>query len=1146
MNIKPMLAALGLGLLAPAVQTYAASPTEGVITHDFVSEAAMQADLLQMLANFSKYMVNDWQSVATPNSAGEQCGCFKGESTMNSNEQGVRPNADLSMICAFLAKYGKDKVQLPEGVTWDKIEDMARQSLVFAYSTHKANKLKLCADNRYWGSTSRTDNVWESSLWAMSVAYSAFFQWDKLSDTQKKYIENLLVAECRYELERTIPTGYSGDTKAEENGWEADVLAAALGLFPNHADAPKWFDRMREFAVNSYSHPSDAANNTVIDPHYDSKTVADLYRGQNLYDDYTLQNHSFFHTSYQNVVMQELGEAALALKLFQTSLYGTEKWRSNALMHNNDRVMNDVLAWLALADGELAMPNGNDWSLFLFDQITSYTTMACMASHPDALMLENMAYKNIKARQTTTSDGSWLLRADVGARRMGVQAHRVMMTWLMHHVCSTAALTPSTWADFNRRHADARLFESQNVVRAASDSRFSCFSWSAGKKSYTGYIASTAPDKNKIIIPYRANDTGNFLGWYDVEGRTANATPVVSGRYALRGNAYIMNGELNTNSGALNHRFVIYSTPGNPVIYLDQVRANSGVTITGAHGGLMAISVDEFTQTSRNIAAADRQISTNGNAIQRFATNWACIDDEVGFVSTSTNQMAFGYRSTNNSINMARFEPLHSSERRAVQAGSTVDTRNAIYYSRCNAQTTKAMADATTPLAAILPEGYNGIIVPDTDGTRYILLANFNCNAATSVQELSVDGRTPVLAGANTLFADGKAALELKLAPNRALGQAMRIFVDNAPAGITVCGDPENDFGLYLRNSGNTTATVALSGLNTDGTPLTREITVAPGQSLYADVISGQNYETEYPDGAADNPARGYTDITASTLVNANFEEDTTYGATGSVTLGGVTYNPCYVNDVPAADSRFPNVLPVQGWEPGATLGASSNYARMYSMPYSSNMYVCSPSNVGNYTALCPKPFGFEGIGDRVLTALNSWTSGDNRISQTVTLEPGDYRLLINAWYDCPNQSASDGTTVSASGNVNTSLTGVSVGGNTDYRYPAARSEWETMVYDFKLTEQSPVQISLGYNTSAAVGVANNTLMYIDGVRLLRKDSESISNVENISDNDPNALVNVVNAAGITVRTAVPRGEALRTLPAGFYIVGGKKQIVKP
>ena len=68
-----------------------------------------------------------------------------------------------------------------------------------------------------------------------------------------------------------------------------------------------------------------------------------------------------------------------------------EKWKTNALMHNNDKVMQNVLYWLALADGELAMPNGNDWSLFLYDQITSYSTNACFLRDTKALMLERSA-----------------------------------------------------------------------------------------------------------------------------------------------------------------------------------------------------------------------------------------------------------------------------------------------------------------------------------------------------------------------------------------------------------------------------------------------------------------------------------------------------------------------------------------------------------------------------------------------------------------------------------------------------------------------------------------------------------------------------------------------------------------------------------
>ncbi|MBO4673547.1 MAG: hypothetical protein J5616_04285, partial [Bacteroidaceae bacterium] len=155
---------LAWALVAHAQEDFM-SYTEGVITADFVQESPMKNDLLQMLADFSQYMVNDWQACEYPNDIDEACGCFKGENTMANDERGVRPNADLSMICAFLIKYGKPAgVKLPADVTWEKIEELAMKSLVFAYSTHKANRLKVCKGGNYWGSISNADHVWESSL----------------------------------------------------------------------------------------------------------------------------------------------------------------------------------------------------------------------------------------------------------------------------------------------------------------------------------------------------------------------------------------------------------------------------------------------------------------------------------------------------------------------------------------------------------------------------------------------------------------------------------------------------------------------------------------------------------------------------------------------------------------------------------------------------------------------------------------------------------------------------------------------------------------------------------------------------------------------------------------------------------------------
>lgn len=1110
------------------------SPTEGKITHEFVAEPQMKDNILQMLADFTPYMRDNWQSIGDNNSAGSPLGVFKGENTMGNNEQGVRHNADFSMICAFLVKYAQGKVTLPDGITWDNLKDWGARSLNYAYSTHKANKLYACKNNSYWGSTGKNDNQWESSLWAMSVAYSAFFQWNTLTDAQKSAIEKMLEAECNYELERSIPTGYAGDTKAEENGWEVDVLAVALGLFPDNAKAQQWFDRMREFAINSYSHPDDATDSTVIDPDYNDKTVADLYKGQNLYEDWTLQNHNLFHTSYQNVVMQELGEAALGLKLFQKELKGTEKWKSNALMHNNQKVMDNVLNRLALADGELAMPNGNDWSLFLFDQITSYSTMACFLQDPVALFLENMAYKYIQARQKTTEDGSWLLRADVGSRRMGVEAHRVMMTWLMHEVMPTKDVTPATWQQIMDNYGQTYIFPSQNVVRTSSPSRFVCFSWSSGLKNYSGYIASQNPDNNKIIVPFRSGNNGNFLGWYEVSGKNADATPVVSGIYETGKNHFVMNGELNTNGGTLNNRFVIYATPGNAVIYLDYVTANSDATISKEKGGLMAISTDPFMKEKRTLyyEGNDKGNISTGKTFVNMPSEWVNIDGQLGFTAPGNKGMGFGEQSNNNSILTSKLYTLYSDQSRQVKGGQVVDRRNVNYYTNVDAAVTKDMRGKTVLLTDKLPQGWNGVITPDPDGVYYLLVSNFMSMVPAQLSGISINGMAPVFS-VNTKITDNASSATVVEQLNNSLANALRIFVKGTK--LTAVQDTEDSSVAYITNDANAAASPQVTIIG-DGTPVSGIVNIPAGETAKVYIQNGAiKFEAApFPVPEVEDLTEGYTDITATHLSNPNFEQDETYSTSGSETLGSTLYSDCYLNTVEPVDSKFANILPVKDWTNAKALDGDSPYCRMYSMPYSVSKYCVS--KVGNYAAKCAPVIGNDQIGSRCLTVLCSWSKGDNRIFKDIDLEPGQYRVLIDMKLECPNMGSNDGRVIKCGNNVNTSLTGVKIGDTTDYRYVAETDQWETLAYDFTLTEARPVQISLGFNINNSVGAANNTLLYLDNVRVLKKDGTGIE--ATVSNAESTA---VYTLDGILVRRA---GDTT-PLPAGTYVTKGHTFMVR-
>lgn len=689
----------------------------------FVAESEMKAGLLQMLADFMPYAASLYVD-APDNAEGESCGYFRANSAGASNEDGVRTNADMAMVCAMVCEYGPARMTLPQGLDFDTLRSMASKALTYGYSTHKANRLAPCTDGRHWGSVSVADHSWESSLWTMSLALASHFLRDDLTDAQKQRIYNMVKAECDYELERDIPWGYAGgDTKAEENGWEANVLACALGLYPDDPMAERWFDRLRRFAVNSYSIDTDADDRTVIDPDRDSATVADLHAGPCLFPDYTLQNHGYFHTSYQNVVMQELGESALALALLQGD---KPKWRTNALMHNCPEVMSHVLAQLALADGELAMPNGNDWSMFLFDQITSYSTAACLLRDPNALMLENLAYKAIKSRQQTTPDGSWLMHSDIGPRRMGVQAHRVMMTYLMHALAPTASLTPTDWADFRQSVSTARVFDCQDIVKANTPERFSIFSWSEGLRSYTGYFVPNDPEIAKIAVPYKAHNTGNIIGWTALDSLPTNAAANGECRFGVRGDAYAVQGSLLCDDGALRHDFAIYSTPGNAVLYLYRITALRDATLRHHHGGPLAISVDPWLGESRTLHSDGADITTDGSEPLAISSNWVNVDNATGVtVAGPTPTMRFGDKQLSNSISMTILTPVYTDESRRIAPGDIVAERGIVYYSGIDAATTAALAPKTADISHLLPDGWAGMTATDPDGTRYALITDF-------------------------------------------------------------------------------------------------------------------------------------------------------------------------------------------------------------------------------------------------------------------------------------------------------------------------------------------------------------------------------------------------------------------------------------
>lgn len=669
---------------------------------DNIAEQELKQRSLAMLARFMQYAKSIYTDAGV-NARGDSCGYFKAQNAGQSDEDGVRTNADLAMVTAFVAQYGKKEgVALPRGIGYGDLQRMARRALCYAYSTHRSNKLATCKDGKHWGSEGQ-QLQWESPLWAMSVALAAHFL--QTDGAALESVRQLIATEADAELTRKVPTQFLRDTKAEENGWDVNVLACATSMMPRHANAAKWREAMNRFAFNCYSTETDRKDTTMVE----GRRASEWFAGANLFVDYTLQNHGYFHTSYQNVVMQELAESIVARQLLGG--FKSAPGKESIFTWHWQEVWDEVLAPLALCDGELAMPNSNDWSLYLYDHLPAYTAMATILRNAEALMLESRAFSQLERRQKTTANGAWMLKPDIGARRMGVTAHRVMMTYLMHDLFPTADMTADTWQAFQQRHAKSKILHMQNVIRSLSEERFACFSWSNGLKNANCLIVPNRSDERaQTIVPYRIGGTGNLLGYY------GNEPSEPGDEMKLDGNSlhWIANGHMFTGGGKVRQEFGIAALPCNAVVLIDELRATTPVELGQDKTGLLAISMDPLTKQQRTLYWEGGQTTTDGKELKVISTKWINIDNEIGVISLDENPlMAFGDYEVKNSIGIAKLYPAFSAG--TVKAQGTCNRHHLIYYVNVTAKQTAELAQK----AHLKGGKTNAMRLSDTDGFKY-------------------------------------------------------------------------------------------------------------------------------------------------------------------------------------------------------------------------------------------------------------------------------------------------------------------------------------------------------------------------------------------------------------------------------------------
>ncbi|MHA7139618.1 cell wall-binding repeat-containing protein [Rossellomorea arthrocnemi] len=149
-------------------------------------------------------------------------------------------------------------------------------------------------------------NRWQSAHWAYFAGFAGWLIWEDLSEENQEYVRRMVEYEANRFIEYDVPYWKSpegevlfpGDTKAEENAWNAQLLQLATAMMPEHQNWNLWMNKNIELMVSSAATPTDQNNTYVVN----GKPVKDWINGSNINEDGTVVNHGFIHPDYMEFI----------------------------------------------------------------------------------------------------------------------------------------------------------------------------------------------------------------------------------------------------------------------------------------------------------------------------------------------------------------------------------------------------------------------------------------------------------------------------------------------------------------------------------------------------------------------------------------------------------------------------------------------------------------------------------------------------------------------------------------------------------------------------------------------------------------------------------------------------------------------------
>lgn len=316
-------------------------------------EGEFAGEVIRLLQNSNKYAMNTWYNEVKKfgNQTGEYLD-FGGKI-----ERFIRPvshEAFALAVCLRLNLYDPAVTGVSRG---EAIERTVKLIGSLAYR-HKANSGK-----EGWG------DLWQSALWAAQAATAGWMMWDFLSPEQQEMVCRMMVYEADRFLDYKVPYYrdvqgniiYKGDSKAEENAWNSNILVIASTMMPGHVREKQWMHKAVELMISAYAAPSDLLSKKKVN----GFRLNEVLNGSNIEENGLVVNHGIIHADYMCSIMHN------TLNVWMFGLAGMKA--PQAAQMNGGKVyyaLTDLdfdgkTIYVKDADGgasfQMYYPQGNDW-----------------------------------------------------------------------------------------------------------------------------------------------------------------------------------------------------------------------------------------------------------------------------------------------------------------------------------------------------------------------------------------------------------------------------------------------------------------------------------------------------------------------------------------------------------------------------------------------------------------------------------------------------------------------------------------------------------------------------------------------------------------------------------------------------------------